>query len=242
MFLPYRSRQYLCYKQSLSLKWRIILTGQVNAETELCPLCGTASQNFFRQQYFGCPECGGIFMIPHLRLSPAKEKARYETHNNDVTNPGYQKFVEPIVSAVLSDFSPEQRGLDFGAGPGPVISCLLHEKGFNIVQYDPFFADKPELLQQKYDYIVCCEVIEHFYQPAAEFRRLRELLVDGGRLFCMTMLYDEQIDFARWFYKNDETHVFFYRAQTLAWIERNLGFRNLQIKDRLIDFTCFSPD
>lgn len=174
-------------------------------------------------------------MAPHLRLNADREKARYETHNNDVNNPGYQKFVEPIVSAVLSDFSPEQRGLDFGAGPGPVISSLLQKRDYNIVQYDPFFANNPELLQEKYDYIVCCEVIEHFYHPADEFRRLHDLLTGGGKLFCMTMLYDDQIDFTKWFYKNDETHVFFYRAQTLAWIEKNLGFCVLRVKDRLIE-------
>lgn len=211
------------------------MTGQIATESELCPLCGAISQDFFRQQYFGCPECGGIFMAPHLRLNADREKARYETHNNDVNNPGYQKFVEPIVSAVLSDFSPEQRGLDFGAGTGPVISSLLQKRDYNIVQYDPFFFDKPELLQQKYDYIVCCEVIEHFYHPAEEFRRLRDLLIDGGRIFCMTMLYEDEIDFARWFYKNDETHVFFYRSQTLAWIEKHLGFCALKVTNRLIE-------
>ncbi len=174
-------------------------------------------------------------MAPKLRLNAAREKARYETHNNDVNDPGYRKFVEPIVSAVLSDFSPAHSGLDFGAGPGPVISSLLHEKDYKIVQYDPFFANNPELLLQKYDYIVCCEVIEHFYHPADEFRRLCNLLVEGGRLFCMTMLYDDQIDFAKWFYKNDETHVFFYRAQTMTWIEKQLDFCALKISNRLIE-------
>lgn len=176
-------------------------------------------------------------MAPHLRLSAALEKARYEKHNNDVSNPGYQKFVEPIVSAVLTNFSAQQRGLDFGAGNGPVISSLLTAKGYDISLYDPFFHNNTELLRQTYDYIVCCEVIEHFYQPAEEFRRLRNLLKAGGRLFCQTLLYDPKIDFSSWFYKNDETHTFFYQAATLDWIEDNFGFCDLNFSGRLIEFT-----
>jgi len=98
------------------------------------------------------------------------------THNNDVNDSGYHKFVSPIVNAVLNDFLPEHKGLDFGAGTGPVISKLLTDRNYQIKQYDPYFFNLPELLQKKYDYIVCCEVIEHFYDPDKEFQLLKSLL------------------------------------------------------------------
>lgn len=214
-----------------------VLTEQTAANTQLCPLCGAAGYNFHEQRYFCCANCSGIFLAPYLRLESAQEQARYERHNNDVNDQRYQKFVEPIVTAVMTNFSAQQRGLDFGAGTGPVISSLLTEKGYDIVQYDPFFHNNPELLRQQYDYIVCCEVIEHFYQPAEEFRRLHNLLKAGGKLFCMTLLYDRKTDFSRWFYKSDETHVFFYQPATLTWIEQNLGFCDLKISSRLVEFT-----
>lgn len=211
------------------------MTEEILVTHQLCPLCKAPSSAFFKEAYLSCSQCGGIFLSQHLLLGAAKEKARYETHNNDVHDAGFQKFVSPIVEAVLAKIPAGQRGLDFGSGPGPVVSCLLKEKGYDIVQYDPFFSDKPALLQQKYDFIVCCEVVEHFYFPEREFRLLRNLLVAGGRLFCMTLLYEQQIDFAKWFYKNDETHVFFYQASTFAWIAKHFGFSDLTINGRLIE-------
>jgi endogenous inhibitor of DNA gyrase (YacG/DUF329 family) len=214
------------------------LTEKTAAMAELCPLCGADGSDFYEQRYFCCENCKGIFLAPSLRLEPELEKIRYEKHNNDVNDPGYQKFVEPVVNAVLANFSAQHRGLDFGAGKGPVVSSMLAAKGCNIALYDPFFHNHTELLLQTYDYIVCCEVIEHFYQPAEEFGRLHSLLKPCGKLICKTLLYDRQTDFSRWFYKNDETHVFFYQAATMAWIEENFGFCDLHISDRLIELTC----
>jgi citrate lyase synthetase len=53
----------------------------------------------------------------------------------------------------------------------------------------------------------------------------------------MTDLYDESIDFAKWYYKNDVTHVFFYTKETFVWIQKEFGFRDLKIEKRLITYT-----
>lgn len=168
-------------------------------------------------------------------LCPEKEKARYETHNNDVNNAGYQNFVSPVVERVRQLFSAEQPGLDFGCGPGPVISKMLHDCSYNIVTYDPYFENRPERLNASYDYIVCCEVIEHFCHPAEEFPRLASMLNPGGRLICKTHLYEPGIDFSRWYYKNDETHVFIYQSKTIEYIAQTAGFSSFSIADRLIE-------
>lgn len=173
-------------------------------------------------------------MDPGALLSAAREKARYLTHNNNVEDLRYQKFVRPIVKAVTERFGLDHSGLDFGCGTGPVVSKLLQEKGYRICQYDPFFACEPELLERQYDYIVCCEVAEHFYHPAKEFGLLRRLLRQGGSIFIMTLLYDSSIDFSKWFYLKDETHVFLYQQETFAWIKEKFAFADLAISPRLI--------
>jgi SAM-dependent methyltransferase len=198
-----------------------------------CPLCQRQSPQVLAG-FHACPQCSGVFRAPEGLPTPEVEKRRYETHNNDVLDPRYQAFVAPIMQAVLKDFSPHHRGLDFGAGTGPVISYLLEQQGYAIKQYDPFFHPHPHLLTQTYDYIVCCEVIEHFHHPAREFERFKKLLNPGGSLFCMTLLYEKEIDFGNWHYKNDETHVFFYSSETLAWIKDRFGFSGLEIENRLI--------
>jgi SAM-dependent methyltransferase len=175
-----------------------------------------------------------VFLDPDYRPNQADEKARYLHHENDVNDIGYQKFSSPITSSVLRDFTPEHVGLDFGAGTGPVISKLLTDNGFTISQYDPFFHNHPELLEQQYDYIVCCEVIEHFYNPPKEFALLKSLLKPNGKLYCMTDIYHEGINFKGWHYKSDPTHVFFYHQESLEYIQQQFGFSKLSVDGRLI--------
>lgn len=202
-----------------------------------CPLCNHSTVAFFTtksHQYYSCDYCKGIFMSDDDLPILADEKNRYLEHNNDINDVRYQQFVMPIVQQVVDHYTPEHRGLDFGAGTGPVISKLLTDRSYQIVQYDPFFHNYPELLLDKYDYIVACEVIEHFHQPNVEFVRLKEMLKPGGRLICMTTIYHPGIDFKTWYYKNDPTHVFFYHSDTLQFIQKSYGFSELQIFNNLI--------
>ncbi|UJH92130.1 class I SAM-dependent methyltransferase [Antarcticibacterium sp. 1MA-6-2] len=127
--------------------------------------------------------------------------------------------------------------MDFGCGTGPVASVFLRRQGFSINLYDPFFEDHPEVLKKKYDFIMCCEVMEHFQNPRREFKLLHKLLNPGGKLYCKTSLYREENDFGSWYYKNDPTHVFLYTEDTLKWIRLDFGFTELQIDPKLIIFT-----
>jgi len=202
-----------------------------------CPLCEGESTVFYQHKtrlYHQCKTCKGIFVDPSLIPDSIHEKSRYEEHQNDVNDEGYQKFVSPITNAILNNYSPLDKGLDFGAGTGPVIAKILREQDYQIALYDPFFHYFPNLLNQTYDYIACCEVIEHFHFPAKEFDLLKSLLRKGGTLYCMTDIYDNSIDFHQWYYKNDITHVFIYQKETLEWIKETYGFLKLTVKDRLV--------
>jgi SAM-dependent methyltransferase len=201
-----------------------------------CPLCGSASENFYKNIFYVCINCEGIFKPKHLHLSLENEKARYKEHNNDVEDIRYQNFVSPITNSILQNHLPTDKGLDFGSGTGPVISKVLIDKKYNILQYDPFFCNKPSLLEQEYDYIACCEVIEHFADPKKEFSLLYKLLRNKGKLYCMTYIYRDNIDFSSWFYKHDPTHVFFYKEKTINWIKNYFDLHNVEIHNRLIVF------
>lgn len=203
---------------------------------QVCPLCGSCGSEFYEKGYIACKECGSIFKSRDLLLLPGEEKSRYELHNDDARDIGYQKFVSPITDAVTREFTPLHVGLDFGSGRASAVSEILSDKGFDILRYDPYFCDDKELLEQKYDYIVCCEVIEHFYDPKKEFALLRSLLKQGGRLYCKTHPYEESIDFKEWYYKNDPTHVFFYTDGSFRYIRDAFGFRGVRIEGRLITF------
>ncbi len=204
-----------------------------------CPLCGGSVSfllHFRGRDYYRCAFCRGIAMHPEDHPSAEEEKARYLEHNNDTEDKRYQQFVRPLVYAVLRDFTSRHRGLDFGAGTGPVITAMLRKNGYSPEVYDPFFHPDPGVLSEPYDYIVCSEVIEHFHVPCREFSRLTALLRPGGALYCMTELYEDDIVFADWYYKNDPTHVFFYHRRSLEWIRGRFCFDTLQTGKRLIIF------
>lgn len=202
-----------------------------------CILCAQPAPYFDEHKnrtYYQCPNCHAVFMDPGHFPTPDQEHQRYLQHENNVNDPGYQKFVEPLTTAVQKYFKPWHVGLDYGAGPGPVSSHVLNEKGYQINLYDPFFHPDVSVLKIKYDYVICCEVIEHFHHPDLEFEKLKKLLKPGGILFCMTEPYTPQIDFKAWHYKNDATHVIFYHPLTLEYIKNKFGFNALIQKDRLI--------
>jgi len=205
-----------------------------------CPLCNSKADTFYnynKRHFFKCNTCAGIFLDKKLWLTKEEEIARYKTHNNDVEDKNYQQFVAPITTAVLKDFTVKHKGLDFGAGTGPVISKVLGDHNFQIVQYDPFFHNYKNLLDKNYNYIVCCEVMEHFYYPKKEFDLLKKIMLPHARLYCMTVLFDESMNFHNWYYKNDPSHVFIYQFKTIYWIKENFKFSDVTINDRLITFT-----
>jgi len=189
-----------------------------------------------RKKHYQCAHCSSIFLNSRCCVSKEDERKRYQEHNNDIEYPGYQKFVEPIIRGVEQKFDKKHKGLDFGSGTGPVIAKLLRDKGYTIELYDPLFCNNPDKLEETYDFIVCCEVMEHFHFPVKEFALLRSILKPGGALFCMTDIYSEKVDFRTWYYKNDSTHVFFYHKNALAWIQSKFKFSALKIKGRLIQF------
>ncbi|HSI70741.1 MAG TPA: class I SAM-dependent methyltransferase [Gillisia sp.] len=175
-------------------------------------------------------------LLPEFYVDPIAEKNRYEEHNNDVNDPRYQNFVSPITTAVLADFPATATGLDYGCGTGPVAAVQLQKQGYTVKLFDPFFENHPQNLEQQYDFIICCEVMEHFFYPYEEFKLLAGLLKPGGKLYCKTSIYNDDRDFDSWYYKNDPTHVFLYSPESLEWIKDNLKFSKLQVQPKLIVF------
>lgn len=174
-------------------------------------------------------------------VDPTEEKQRYEEHNNDIHDPEYQKFVSPITESVLNDFDQNVIGLDFGSGTAPVISHVLSQKGHEMQQYDVFFAPNKDALNRKYDFIACCEVVEHFHDPAKEFKLLRSLLKPNGKLYIMTNMITKPERFANWYYRRDPTHVFFYTPETFGYIKEEFGFDGLTLDKRLITLSLNQP-
>lgn len=195
----------------------------------VCPLCHIASVRLYAQahdrRYFRCPGCKLIILDPSQRLSAAAERDHYGTHRNDPADPGYRGFLSRLAAPLVKRLPAGAEGLDYGSGPGPTLSVMLEERGFQVRIFDPFFAPDLEALEGSYQFITATEVVEHFFHPRRELDRIDGLLRPGGWLGMMTEVVNEEQDFSTWRYARDPTHVSFYAPATLQWIARHYGWR-----------------
>ena len=205
-----------------------------------CTLCGNVTVFFieYKERHFHkCNHCGSVLLDTKHYLVFDDEKYRYDKHSDDIEDEGYQQFVSPIVNAVLQNYTSLDKGLDYGCGKTAIIKTLLQRKQYTIAGYDPIYYPNQELLSENYNYITCCEVVEHFYNPEQEFKKLMQLLLPGGKLYLKTNLYSDIIDFKSWWYKNDPTHVIFYTKKSMEFIEYTFGFSTLTFHKNLIEFS-----
>ncbi len=192
-----------------------------------CSLCGGGQLEDFwrdeRRNYIRCTRCALIFVPARYHVSASEERAEYDLHENDSSDPGYRQFLGRLVQPLLARLVPGARGLDFGCGPGPTLSIMLDEAGFAMDVYDVFYANDRQIFERRYNFITATEVVEHFANPQFELERLYQMLEPGGMLAVMTKLALGKDAFANWHYKNDKTHVAFFSRETFAWLARQLG-------------------
>lgn len=187
-----------------------------------CPLCSSKDNELYfkdrKRKYYQCSNCKLLFVPKVSFLSIDEEKERYETHNNDPYESGYQTFLMKLLKPFSERLTTNMKGLDFGCGPTKTAEVLLGEKGINLNSYDPIFFPVTEYLNETYDFIVASEVVEHFCDPAKDWERMFSMLKAGGTLGVMTSCYPALNRFKLWRYKDDYTHVSFHDQETLQWL------------------------
>ena len=186
-----------------------------------CPLCGCSHTDSWHQdkhrEYVKCRECELVFVPPAWHLSPEDEKAYYDLHNNNVDDPGYRRFLSRMYQPVAERIQAGVSGLDFGCGPGPALATMFMEAGHPMAIYDLYYANNPEVLENRYDFVTCTEVVEHLMRPGQVLLQLLGLLKPGGVLGVMTKLVKDQEAFKSWHYIRDPTHITFFSRQTFQW-------------------------
>ena len=151
-------------------------------------------------------------------MDEAAEKARYDEHQNDASDPRYRRFLSRLTAPLLEQIGAGSRGLDFGSGPGPALAQMLTEAGMRMRLYDPFYAPDPSVWDQQYDFITATKVVEHLRHPRTEFERLFAALQPGGWLGVMTRRVTTREAFTDSRYSRDPTHICFYSQPTFKWI------------------------
>ena len=176
--------------------------------------------------------------MPHSYwISQAEEKTRYQQHNNQRTNNGYVEHLLKLVASVEQNVLPMGSGIDLGCGPTPVLGELLRERGYSCLDYDPFFYPARELwaLVGTFDFVVICEVAEHFKDPHLDWKGILGLLKPGGVVAVSTKTIEEKCtrdEFLDWWYIRDSTHIGFYSKRAVEFLARQGG---ASIKEYSVD-------
>lgn len=190
--------------------------------TATCPLClHTEVQPHAESRtrpYLRCQHCHLIFVPPEFHLDQEAEKAIYDQHQNRPDDPHYRSFLDKLATPLQALLKPGMTGLDFGCGPGPTLSVMLAERGYDMAIFDPYYANDPIALTRTYDFITATEVIEHVAQPAEVFRALFNQLAPHGVFGLMTRLVPKDCTFVDWHYQKDPSHICFYSPETFRWI------------------------
>lgn len=197
-----------------------------------CPLCHSHNVNEIEgiasPLYFICNQCKLIYMHDHYIIDPTAEKARYDTHNNSLANEGYVAMFERFITNAVVPFTESgSKTLDYGSGPEPVLQYLLQQKGYPTDIYDRYYAPDPVYEQKTYDLIISTETIEHVANAAELWELFSNHLRPGGRLAIMTLFHPGTVQFPRWWYRRDPTHIRFYHPDTYAWICSHYSFKIL---------------
>jgi len=193
----------------------------------MCPLCFSrivvAFYSDIERDFYQCTRCWLVFVPPIYYLSLEQEKAHYDLHQNNPDDLDYRQFLSRLADPLMAKLTIGMSGLDFGSGPGPTLSVMLEESGFDMAIYDIFYANDKAVLQIDYDFITATEVVEHLSKPGEVLENLWLKIKPGGWLGIMTKMVLDQAAFGRWHYKNDQTHICFYSRETFHYLGQYWG-------------------
>ena len=187
-----------------------------------CSVCHSSRVKIFAEInakiYWQCFECSAKFLDKSHFLSSEDEYLHYCTHNNAIDDAKYRAFLSKLYKPLKHLLSFHKSGLDYGCGPGPALTAMLEEDGYEMRKYDPFFYPDETVFTLKFDFITCSETVEHFYDPYSEFDLLSKMLNPSGVLAIMTSFLEDDALFQNWHYVRDPTHVVFYSRKTFEKI------------------------
>lgn len=199
-----------------------------------CKICGAPTRKFYDKQfdndYFYCASCEFIARDEEKIVNQTMEKSTYDQHQNTYENEGYVNMFKDFLDRAVMPYVREGKsGLDFGSGPGPVLSQLLSkEYKYDMAIYDLYYAPQTTYKNTTYDLLTCTEVVEHLKDPLSYFKHFKELVKPGGVIGIMTLFHPrDDSKFCDWHYRRDMTHIAFFTPKTMEKISELLDMELL---------------
>lgn len=203
---------------------------KVGLIVDKCIICQSQVEATYDEKldltFYRCLHCEFVHQDPTTHVDGVKEKEQYDFHDNSFENEGYVDYLTKFMDSYVVPLNKAGAALDFGSGPGPVLSELLKKHFELVLHYDPYYHPDESYKKKTFDVITSTEVAEHFSDPLKEFRHLKSLLREDGYLVIMTSFRTMDMEeFLGWWYRRDSTHISFYRVKTFEEIARQLGLK-----------------
>jgi len=201
----------------------------------VCPICQSGKLEVIEtpKRYYACRDCAFIFLDRDEVLAPEEEQYRYSLHENTIENAGYVRMFERFIEEGVTPFlRGDERVLDFGCGPGPVLAELLKRRGLRVDCYDLYFFPGLDFQKREYDIITSTEVFEHLINPVEVLNRLKESVAENGIIAVMTKFHPGADEFHGWYYRKDETHISFFNDESVRVLSRICGMEIVMSNSR----------
>ena len=184
-----------------------------------CHICNQTCDTFVDEktaiEYGYCESCQYIFKSSEHYQDFSAQKERYNLHENDENDEGYQAYFQRFLNFTLPLVGKLETALDFGCGASSLLAKLLEKEGVACDYYDPIYHPDTLDNSKKYELIVSTEVFEHLHQPRVVFESLIDRMEEGGYLALQTQFHPNNIEaFKKWYYHQDPTHIVFFTAKT----------------------------
>ena len=222
-----------------------------------CIFCGIPSTKVLIEEngYTGkqCPECDLIYISPRPTFSEIVDLYGHDdahlTAENHITSEYSKRLHAKHTLNIIEKYINSGPLLEVGSGAGYFLD-EANKRGFepygiefNAIQAEHIretiglpCVEKPlsESIYagKKFDLIYHCDVISHLYEPIDDFKRMNDLLNDGGYLVFETGNLGEidvkYLKLIRSFMYPD--HLFFFNTKNLDILLSSTGFQIIKIE------------
>ena len=135
---------------------------------------------------------------------------------------------------VLRSENPSAKlyGIEINSGATRIASMFAEVENIDVEKI------APDHWQEKFDYIICGDVIEHLVDPWTAIRNMRKMLKPGGHLLASipnvaNIVVIERLLNGHWDYKDagilDRTHLRFFTMESIVKMVQSADFQNLEI-------------
>ncbi len=191
-----------------------------------------------------CPDCGVVF-------GPSKFSALTDEEKGEDYNLHYLGYDEgnglekELGAFFMLEPDKEKLYLDYGCGHWSGTIKTLREQGYKVYGYEPYAAEagnpyiltsREDVSKMRFDGIFSNDLIEHLYDPVADFKFMRTLLRDAdSKMSHSTSCYVYKYEITRF-------HMNFFLGRSIDVLCERSGFKVLEKCDELEekDFICYT--